>query len=649
MEVTFKGKKYNFSEITPRKFAEIVNIDTTKYFAAKIILPDGKPLLYDLDRPIKFDCEIEFLDFNSEEGKKIFWHSTAHLLATAIKNLYPEALPTIGPAINEGFYYDFYNLKIGDKDLEKIEKEMKRLVKENLKFERFEVSKEEAKELLSKNKFKLEILEEEANQDKVSIYKDGDFTDLCRGPHVPSTGYIKAIKLFKVAGAYWRGDPKREVLTRIYGISFPSEEELKEYLSIKEEREKRDHKLLAKEMELFFIPSEFSPGSPIFLPRGYYAYEKLMELSRELDEKYGYQLVKTPFIAKSTLWKITGHYDKYRENMFAVYPFSKLDSEDKENYEYALKPMSCPFHTLIFKYKPRSYRDLPLRIAEYGWVHRYELEGTLDGLKRSWAFQQQDAHIFCSEDQIEDEIEKILNYIEEVYSLFNIKYSYVLATRPEKRIGSDELWDKAENALKNVLNKRGNYIIKEGDGAFYGPKIDVYAYDFTNKIEYTYTLSTIQIDFNLAREFDAYYIDKDDTQKYPVVIHRAVMGAFGRFLAFLIEHLKGRLPVWMSYEQVRILEISEKVRNYSEKILEELTKNKIRATLDKRPSTLQSKIRESQLLRIPYLIIVGEEEQNNSTISIRYRDGETKKGVKLQDFINKVKEKESKKELNEKI
>ncbi|MCW1291746.1 MAG: threonine--tRNA ligase, partial [Candidatus Rehaiarchaeum fermentans] len=275
MEITFKGKKYNnFSEITPRKFAEIVNIDTSKYFAAKIILPGGKSLLYDLDRPIKFDCEIEFLDFNSEEGKKIFWHSTAHLLATAIKNLYPEALPTIGPAINEGFYYDFYNLKIGDKDLEKIEKEMKRLVKENLKFERFEVSKEEAKELLSKNKFKLEILEEEANQDKVSIYKDGDFTDLCRGPHVPSTGYIKAIKLFKVAGAYWRGDPKREVLTRIYGISFPSEEELKEYLSIKEEREKRDHKLLAKEMELFFIPSEFSPGSPIFLPRGYYAYEK---------------------------------------------------------------------------------------------------------------------------------------------------------------------------------------------------------------------------------------------------------------------------------------------------------------------------------------------------------------------------------------
>ncbi len=645
MKIKYKDKSIEVKEgITPREIADMFNVNTTEFFVATV-----NDVPWDLDRPINKDANIDFLSFNDKLGKETFWHSTAHILATAIKHLYPEALPTIGPAIDEGFYYDFFNLHISDKDLPKIEKEMEKIIAKNLPFKRTDISREEAKKIFSYNKFKEEILNETPEQ--VSIYQDDDFVDLCTGPHVPSTGYIKAIKLLKVSGSYWRGDPKRETLTRIYGISFPSKEQLNDYLEILKERERRDHKLLGKEMELFMF-TEYSPGSPIYLPRGYFVYRQLMKLSEELDEKYGYLAVKTPFIAKSELWKITGHYAKYKENMFAVYPFSELEELGDNKFkivgeEYALKPMSCPFHVLVFKSKPRSYRDLPMRIAEFGWVHRYELEGTLDGLKRTRAIQQQDAHIFATEDQIESEVEKVLEYAHEVYSLFNIKYKLVLATRPEKRIGSEELWDKAENALKSILDKKGDYEIKPGDGAFYGPKIDIYYYDFTGRPEYAAAIGTVQLDFNLAPEFDAYYIDKDNKQKYPVVIHRAIMGSFNRFMAVIIEHFAGNLPVWISPEQVRVLSISDKVKDYAEKVNNSLLENKIRSTLDDSAVTLQKKIREAQILRIPYMVIIGEEEKNSNKISVRLRNGNTIKGLNLENFIEKVKEKTINKDVKD--
>lgn len=647
MKVKYNEREIELKEgVTPREIANIFNVDTKEFFAAKV---NGEP--WDLDRPIYKDAIVSFLSFNDKEGKEIFWHSTAHILATAIKHLYPNALPTIGPAIDEGFYYDFFNLPIGDKDLPKIEEEMRKIIAKNAPFKRSELSREEAKSMFSYNKFKEEILNE--TPEIVSIYRDDDFVDLCTGPHVPSTGYIKAVKLLKVSGSYWRGDPKRETLTRIYGISFPSKEQLEEYIKILEERARRDHKLLGKEMELFMF-TEYSPGSPIYLPRGWFIYRQLMRLAEELDEKYGYQLVKTPFIAKSQLWKITGHYAKYKENMFGVYPFSELEELGENKFkvvgdEYALKPMSCPFHVLIFKAKPRSYRDLPMRIAEFGWVHRYELEGTLDGLKRTRVIHQQDAHIFVREDQIEDEVEKVLQYAQEVYSMFNIKYKLVLATRPEKRIGSEELWDKAESALKRILEKRGDYEIKPGDGAFYGPKIDIYYFDFTGKPEYAAAIGTVQLDFNIAPEFDAYYIDKDDKQKYPVVIHRAIMGSFNRFMGVLIEHFAGNLPVWISPEQVRVLSISDKVRDYAEQIYNELKRSGIRTETDVSATTLQKKIREAQILRIPYMIIIGEEEKKNGTISVRMRNGVTVKGLKLEKFIARVKEKVEKREIDDKL
>ncbi len=627
MEITYNNEKKKFdSSVSPIEIAKSIGVQLKDVLVAKI--DTG---LIDLTRKINKSTKIEFLKFDSGEGKEVFWHSSAHIMAAAIKRLYPEALLTLGPAIDEGFYYDFYNLKIGDNDLPKIEKEMKKIVDEDSKFLRKEVSKKEALELFKGNTFKAEILEDA--ELPITVYETGEFMDICRGPHVPSTRYIKAVKLLKVAGAYWRGDSKREVLTRIYGVSFPSKNELDEYNKFEAERSKHDHKKIGRELELFEI-SSWSPGSPFFLPDGTIIYNELLKLAKEMDRKYGYQEIITPIIAKSEVWKISGHYEKYRENMYRASPFAV------EEDDYALKPMNCPFSTVVFKSKTRSYRDLPLRLSDYGFLHRYELEGALDGLLRTRILEQNDAHIYVTEDQIEGEILKLFDMLKEVYSLFKLTPIMTLATRPKQRIGSDEVWDKAEKALKNALEKNGyEYTIKEGDGAFYGPKIDIYVLDFTGKPESAYAASTFQVDFNLANRFDVRYVGSDNKEHVPVVVHRSVMGSIGRFMGIILSNGGGELPLWISPKQVRILSLTERNNAYAKKVYDKLFEAGIRVDINESNSTLEYKIRESQLMKIPYVLIVGDKEESANRIAVRTLDGKTRYGVNLADFIKDLEQK----------
>ncbi len=627
MEITCKGRKKNFeAPVSGIEVAKAMDMHLKDVIAVKV---NGD--IFDLSRKIEKEAQVEFLTFDSKEGKEVFWHSSAHVLAAAVKRLYPESQLTLGPAIDDGFYYDFYDLKIGDNDLPAIEKEMKKITEEDSKFVRREVSKKEAAALFKDNKFKMEMLEDASSP--ITIYDTGDFMDLCRGPHVPSTRYIKAVKLLKVAGAYWRGDSKREVLTRIYGVSFPSKAALEEFAKFEEERSKHDHKKIGRELQLFET-SPWSPGSPFFLPNGTIVYNELLKLAKEMDGKYGYKEIITPLIAKAEGWKTSGHYENYRENMFKVTPFSS------EEEEYILKPMNCPFSTVVFKSKTRSYRDLPLRLSDYSVLHRYELEGALDGLLRTRMLEQNDCHTYVTEDQLEGEIARIFEMTKEIYSIFKLTPIFTLATRPEHRIGEEELWDAAETALKNVLEKSGyKYQIKEGDGAFYGPKIDVYVLDFTGKPESAYAASTIQVDFNLAHRFDAKYIGKDNKEHFPVVIHRSILGSIGRFMGIVLENTGGNLPVWLSPEQVRILTITERNNDYAKKVFGRIIEHGIRARLDESNSTLDYKIREAQLMKIPYVLVLGDKEEAAKTIAVRTKDGKTTYGVAIEDFIKEAGEK----------
>ena len=616
---------YNGKERELKNGEKAIDIAKELNAPKDIIVAEINGRLIDLSAEVKEDGEIKFFTFKDKTGKKVFWHSSAHVLATAVKRLYPEAVLGIGPAIDEGFYYDIYNLKVGDNDLEKIEKEMEKITKENFVFERKDVSKEEAKELLKDNKFKLEIIE--GVNGNLSIYKDGEFYDLCRGPHIPSTGYIGAVKLLKVSGAYWKGDSKREVMTRIYGISFPSKKELEEYLKVLEERKEHDHKKIGKDLDLFEF-SELSPGSPFFTPKGTVIYNELLKFARELDKKYEYSEVITPLIAKIDLWKISGHFDKYRENMFKVTPF-------ESDEEYGLKPMNCPFSALLFKSKTRSYRDLPMRLADYGFLHRYELEGTLDGLLRTRLMEQNDSHVYVTEEQIESEILRMFDIMDDTYKPFNFKPIMKLATRPEKRIGEDALWDKAESILKDALEKRGyKYEIKEGDGAFYGPKIDIYVLDFSGRVEDAYAVSTIQLDFNLAIRFDAKYVGNDNKEHFPIVIHRSIMGTIGRFMGIILENSKGELPVWLSPVQVKVLTITERNNKYAEEVTKKLKENDIRVESDTENGTLDYRIRKAQLEKVPFVIVIGDKEEEKKMIAVRNRKGKTKYNVDLTEFIN---------------
>lgn len=539
-------------------------------------------------------------------------HSAAHIMAQAVKRLYPEVKLGIGPAIEDGFYYDFYRDEaFTPEDLKKIEKEMKKIIKQDLKFERKEVTRTEAEEILKKagEDFKLEILQDIPEGEAISFYQNGEFIDLCRGPHVESTGRVKAVKLLSVAGAYWRGDEDNPMMQRIYGTAFETQEELKEYLNLLEEAKKRDHRRLGRELELFDFYDEIGPGLVLWHPKGALLRSILEDFLKKEHLKRGYQLVVIPHIMKADIWKISGHYDFYRENMYMF---------DLDGKEYGIKPMNCPGHIMVYKSKIRSYRDLPIRFFELGTVYRHERAGVLHGLLRVRGFTQDDAHIFCRQDQVEEEIGKVIEFVLDVLDVFGFNdFEIEISTRPDEFIGTIENWDRATDALKSALERRGmGYKINPGDGAFYGPKIDVKLRDALKR---TWQCATIQCDFSLPERFSLEYIDSDGQPKRPIMIHRVVLGSIERFIGTLIEHYAGAFPFWLSPEQVRILPVSEKFFDYAEKVKGLLVERDIRVSLDTGSDTLPKKIRTAEKQKVPYMLIVGEKEVGSNTVSVRQR------------------------------
>lgn len=597
MLVKYNGENKEYdSNINMFEIAKgISNSLAKKSVGAKV---DGKNV--DMSYVLDHDAEVEFIDIDSPEGEDIVRHSTAHLMAQAVLRLYPETKVTIGPVIENGFYYDFDPVEqFTEEDLEKIEAEMKRIVKENIKLEKYVLPRDEAIDYfrdVDKNKYKVEIVEGIPQGEQVSFYKQGDFTDLCRGTHVPSTGYLKAFKLRTVAGAYWRGNSKNKMLQRIYGYSFSNEDRLKKHLKFMEEAEKRDHRKLGKDLELFFI-SEYGPGFPFFLPKGMVFRNVLIDLWRKEHEKAGYLQLETPIMLNKELWEISGHWFNYRENMYT----SEIDE-----LEFAIKPMNCPGGVLSFKHQLHSYKDLPARLAELGKVHRHEFSGALHGLMRVRSFTQDDSHIFMTPDQVQDEIIGVVNLIDKFYSkLFGFEYEIELSTKPEKAIGSQEIWDMAESALAGALDKLGRkYKINPGDGAFYGPKLDFKIKDAIGRM---WQCGTIQLDFNLPERFDVTYIGEDGEKHRPVMLHRVIYGSIERFIGILIEHYAGAFPMWLAPVQVKVLTLNDECIPYAKEIMAKLQELGIRAELDDRNETIGYKIREANgRYKIPMQLIIGK-------------------------------------------
>jgi threonyl-tRNA synthetase len=550
-------------------------------------------------------------------------HSAAHILAAAVQRLYPGVKLAIGPAIADGFYYDFdFPQAISDKDLPAIEKAMQKIIKENPHFEKKIVSKAEAAELLKDEPYKLELLAD-LTDGEISFYTSGDFQDLCAGPHVEKASQIKAVKLLKIAGAYWRGSEKNKMLTRIYGTAFAGKEELADYLHIQEEALKRDHRKLGKELDLFSFHDE-GLGFPFFHDKGMLLWNALLDFWREKHRKYGYQEIKTPLILNRALWETSGHWFNYRENMYVT----RIDEED-----FVIKPMNCPGAILLYAETLHSYRDLPLRLSELGQVHRHEKSGVLSGLFRVRTFHQDDAHLFITEDQIESEILNIMQLIEEMYGVFKLAYHLELSTRPEKSVGSDAAWAKSEKALENALQSLGRpYKINPGDGAFYGPKIDIHIKDALGR---TWQCGTIQLDMNLPERFDLSYIGQDDQKHRPILIHRVVYGSMERFLGILIEHYAGKFPLWLTPVQVKILTISDKQQAPAQKLLTQLSAAGIRAELDLRAEKIGYKIRQAQLEKVGYMAVLGDKEVAENTISARDREGKSE-SLTVADFLLKI-------------
>ncbi|MBA3064039.1 threonine--tRNA ligase [Candidatus Woesearchaeota archaeon] len=582
--------------------------------------------LVDLSTKINKDSNLRIITFKDDAGKEAFRHSSAHLMAQAIKNLYPDVKFAIGPAVDEGFYYDIdLDKKLTPEDLIKIEKEMDKIVKENLKVERTKLTKKEALNLFKDNPYKTEMINE-LEDEKISIYKQGNFIDFCRGPHVPSTGKLKAFKLTKLAGAYWRGDAKNKQLQRVYGISFPDKKQLNAYLTLLEEAEKRDHRKLGKELDLFSMHDE-GPGFPFFHPNGTVIINILKDFWRKEHAKAGYTEVITPIILNRNLWEQSGHWDHYKENMY----FTKIDNQD-----YAIKPMNCPGGILIYKTRLRSYRELPMRMGEMGIVHRHELSGVLAGLFRVRCFTQDDAHIYMTEEQIKDEIIGVINLSEKFYNLFGFEYNVELSTKPDNAMGSDEAWEKATAGLKDALDaKKMKYKINEGDGAFYGPKIDFHLKDCLGR---KWQCGTIQLDFAMPEKFDLTYEGKDGKKHRPIMIHRTIYGSIERFMGILIEHYAGKFPLWLSPTQAVILNINDSHIPYGEKVKQELEKSNIRVETDFRAETMPKKVREAQLKKIPLIITVGDKEVKNKTVAVRTLDGKVYFGIKTEDLIKKMQE-----------
>ncbi|MEM4267325.1 MAG: threonine--tRNA ligase [Candidatus Woesearchaeota archaeon] len=599
----------------------------SKEFCPEAIAAKVNGKLVDLNTIAKDGSEIEFIDFHSEEGREIFRHSAAHVLASAVKKIFPKAKLTIGPSIEDGFYYDFDNpTPFTPEDLKKIEEEMHNIVKQDILFERLDVSKEEAKNKMIEldEPYKVELIND-LGDEQVSLYKHGEFIDLCKGPHVPSTGRIKAFKLTKLAGAYWKGDSSNKMLQRVYGVAFPTKEELKDYISILEEAERRDHRKIGKQLKLFSFHDE-GPGFVFWLPKGLFIFNKLIEFWRTEHEKAGYVEIKTPIILSRKLWEQSGHWDNYKENMY----FTKIDNQD-----FAIKPMNCPGGMLVYKEEVHSYKELPLRVGEIGLVHRHELSGVLSGLFRVRQFHQDDAHIFMTKEQVKNEIYNVLQLVEKFYSLFGLSYHIELSTRPAKSIGTDEQWEIATSSLKAALDESGRpYKINEGDGAFYGPKIDFHIRDAIGR---TWQCGTIQLDMSLPERFDLTYVDKDGQNIHrPIMIHRVIYGAIERFIGILIEHYAGKFPLWLSPVQVRIITVSNKYDKYGEEVFYKYKSAGIRIELDTRAESVSKKIREAQIEKINYILVVGEKEALNNAVNVRTRDNVIEGLVDSQDFLIRI-------------
>ena len=563
-----------------------------------------------------------------EVEEKTFWHTSSHILAQAVKRLYPDIKLTIGPAIENGFYYDFDTEEpFTPQMLENLENEMKKIVKEDYKIERFTLPRKEAIAFMEEKKepYKVELIKELPEGEEISFYRQGEFTDLCAGPHIPSTGPVKAFKLLSSSGAYWRGNEKNKMLQRIYGISFPKASELEEYLNMLEEAKKRDHKKLGKELELFMIAPE-GPGFPFFLPKGMALRNVLEDFWRKIHVKNGYQEIKTPMMLNEELWHRSGHWEHYKENMYTT----QIDEVD-----FALKPMNCPGGMLVYKNKMHSYKELPIRMGELGLVHRHEKSGELNGLFRVRCFTQDDAHIFCLPEQIESEIINLMHLINKVYSMFGFTYTVELSTRPEDSMGSDEDWNLAEGALKKALEKENMpYKINEGDGAFYGPKIDFHIKDCLGR---EWQCGTIQLDFQMPERFDLHYIGEDGEKHRPVMLHRVIFGSIERFIGILIEHFAGAFPTWLSPVQVKILPIADSHLEYANRVKEQLLEEGIRVEIDEGNEKIGYKIREAQLQKIPYMLVIGDKEVEANKVGVRSRKDGDQGAVSITDFIGKIK------------
>ena len=587
---------------------------------------DGE--VVDLRTVIDKDCELNILTFNDEKGKGAFRHTTSHIMAQAIKRLYPDTKLAIGPSIEDGFYYDIdRETPLVAEDLEKIEAEMKKIVKEDLPIKQYTMPRAEAIAYFKEKDepYKVELIEDLPEDSVISFYSQGEFTDLCAGPHLMSTKPVKAFKLTSLAGAYWRGSEKNKMLQRVYGTSYPKKAELEEYLHMMEEAKKRDHRKLGKELGLFMMREE-GPGFPFFLPKGMELKNQLLDYWREIHKKAGYVEISTPIMLSRHLWETSGHWDHYKDNMYTTV----IDDED-----FAIKPMNCPGGILVYESEPRSYRDLPLRMGELGLVHRHEKSGQLHGLMRVRCFTQDDAHIFMTPEQVRDEIKGVVKLINEVYSLFGFKYHVELSTRPEDSMGSDEDWDMATEALRGALDDLGlPYVVNEGDGAFYGPKIDFHLED---SIERTWQCGTIQLDFQLPLRFNLEYTGADGEKHRPIMIHRVIFGSIERFIGILIEHFAGAFPTWLAPVQVKVLPISDKYMDYAQKVLDELNNSGVRAEIDTRAEKIGYKIREAQMKKIPYMLVVGAKEEEDGLVSVRSRFEGDEGQKSLTDFLAAIK------------
>lgn len=626
MKITLKDssvKQYD-SAMTAADIAKDISMGLYRNACACKI--DGE--VKDLRTVIDSDCTLEILTFDDEDGKRAFNHTASHIMAQAVKRLYPDVKLTIGPAIHDGFYYDFdVETPFSPEDLEKIEAEMKKIVKEGFALEKFELSPDEAIKLMEeKNEpYKVELIKEHADKgENISFYKQGEFTELCAGPHLADVKPVKAFKLTNCTGAYWRGDAKNKMLCRVYGTAFPKASMLEEHMAMLEEAKKRDHRKIGKELELFTIMEE-GPGFPFFLPKGMALKNALIDYWREIHREAGYYEIQTPMILNRALWERSGHWDHYKQNMYTTV----IDDED-----YAIKPMNCPGGILVYKTKMHSYKDLPLRMGELGLVHRHELSGALHGLMRVRCFTQDDAHIFMTREQIKEEIKGVVKLIDKVYNTFGFEYHIELSTKPEDSMGSEEDWEIATDALRDAVTELGyDFEVNEGDGAFYGPKLDFHLTDCLGR---TWQCGTIQLDFQLPERFELEYVGADGAKHRPIMIHRVVFGSIERFIGILTEHFAGAFPTWLAPVQVKLLPIADRHLDYLNAIKDRLEKRGIRCEIDDRSEKIGFKIRSAQLEKVPYMLVAGDKDIENSTVSVRSRKDGEQGACSVDEFIQKI-------------